>query len=142
MAHTSGSRFHSCGRWLQFGMQCPFVGGEDEDVENGEPPDDAPPTGVPVHLLAARRGFRINILEQAEEIAAAAADAIPTFIEGKTVSLAERLGVPGAVAVGTGAVAGFAVRQIAKQLKKRGGFGGAGFNFPSVFDPAKAFRPP
>lgn len=140
MAHTGGSRFHLCERWLRFGLQCPFVGGEDEDIEGDDPPDQTPPVGVPLHFLAAKRAAELNVLAQAEEVASRAAEAIPVFLEGKAISLAERLGAPGAVAVGTGVAAGFAVRQIAKQIRQRGGFGG--FSFPSVFDPAKAFRPP
>ncbi len=147
MSHAAGSRFHQCERWLRFGMQCPFIGGEDEDIEGDDPPDDVPPTGVqvprvpPLQLLAAKRARELNVLSQAEEIASRAAEAIPVFVEGQVQSLAERLGVPGALAVGTGVAAGFAVRQIAKQIRQRGGFGG-GFNFPSVLDPAKAFRLP
>ncbi len=150
MRHPSGSSFHRCVLWLALGMACPFADGGEEDVEGDDPPDDVPPVGVPVgtppHLLLASRRARVSdVLGQAEEIVARAAESIPVVIGSEVKSLAERLGVPGAVAGATGAAAAFAIRQVGKRIAAKGGFGGfagGGFSFPSVFDPAKAFRSP
>ncbi len=146
MRHVNGSKWHMCQRWLEVGLACPFAAEGEEDTEEGEPPDDIPPIGVPVGgppalLLAARRARVGDVLAQAEEIVARAAEAIPVAVGNEVESLANRLRVPGAISVGAGVAAGFAVRQVAKRLAQRAGFSG-GFNFPSVLDPAKAFRRP
>lgn len=144
MRHPSGSSFHRCVLWLVLGMACPFAEGGEEDVEGDDPPDDVPPVGVPVgtppHLLLASRRARVSdVLAEAEEVVARAAESIPVAVGSEVRSLAERLRVPGPVAAVTGAAAAFAIRQVGKRIAARGGFAGGGFSFPSVFDPAKAF---
>ncbi len=132
-----------CRRWLQHGLACPFqMGGAEQ--EEGEPPDDVPPIGVPTGsppalLLAARRGVVGDVLAQAEEVVAAAAEAIPVGVGKDVLSLAEHLRERGPVAVGVSVAAGLALRAVANRIS-RGGFGG--FSFPSVFDPARALRAP
>lgn len=146
MRHENGSRWHNCSRWTRRGLACPFTEVDEPDVEEGDPPDEAPPVGVPgrirpppTMLLAGKRVSVGDVLAQAEEIVAGAAEAIPVAVEGKVASLAERLVGPSAGAV-TGVAAGAAIRAVVKGIRQ-GGFGG-GFNFPSVFDPQRAFRLP
>jgi len=150
--HASGSKWHSCDRWIRFGMECPFaVSGAPESIA-GRPRRPA----VPERRSKAQQKFQgtvedapsvypvtpkalllpSGVMEIAEDVVSRAADAIPVFEGKETRSLGERLRVPGAVGVGVGVAAGFAVREVAR----RGSFGG--FQFPSVFDPDKAFRFP
>ncbi len=144
--HPSGARWHRCAVWLRLGMSCPFTGGEDDEIDAGDPPDDVPRVGVPADqvpplvLLAARQARGGGVLAQAEAVVAEAAESIPVGVGSATRSLADSLGVPGIVGVGAGAAAAFAVRQVAKRIQARGG--GGGLHFPSVLDPARAFRVP
>lgn len=109
-------------------------------MEGDDPPDEVPPSGVPVGfpphlLLAARRAVRGDVLAEAEAVVARAAEAIPFGKEA--VSLADALRERGPVAVGVGVAAGFAIRQVAKRLGR-----GGGFSFPSVLDPSLPFGRP
>lgn len=144
VAHLNGARWHLCVRWVRLGMNCPFAG-EEEEVEEGDPPDDVPPIGVPTGsppllLMAGRRARVSNVLAEAEEIVARAAEAIPVGVGREVASLAERLRLPGAVSAGAGVAAAFAVRQVAKKIRARGGFGG--LHFPAKFDPLNPLRVP
>ncbi len=131
------AEFHSCARWWRYGLACPF-GKEDFDFEDNAPDEDAPdPRGVPALLGAGRRarGSSLSALEEAERIVAAAADAVPVGARGR--SLGEALRGP-AVAAGTAAAAGVAIKGVAAGIR-RGGFGG--LHFPAVFSPERVVRP-
>lgn len=117
-------------------MACPFAGEEaheDEDDDQGPGPSGRVPSKPVRPMVLAERAKTVvdvgkaALLAEAEEIVTRAAEAIP--LGAGRGSLAEALRRRGPIAVGVGAVAGVAIRAVAK------GFAGGGFHFPALGRP-------
>ncbi len=167
MDHGEG-KLHSCGRFFRFGMDCPFVGGEEPEQDEDAKAD--PVVAEALKAFAAKAGISVaraseqltmGAFAEAETAVAAAADVIsverlipedafPNQVR-QPVSLARAIAEGGKVLgpIAAAAASG-AIKLGAKKvtfrslgiggLHRPGGFAGGGRVFESVIDPRRAAR--